>query len=214
MPERIEEKQMKIFLMIVLAQHAIISARAGYITFARGLTSVAAGQDHIGEGNVVKSEPGARFEAALGPYSYVRLRGAATILLESESLESPVVRLLEGAMIIDADDVDDDIPIRFIVDDLTFSVRKNGLYLVERNRVTVLEGELGIDDPSGSVQSNRLRQKWTLAVEGETPALRELTDVGEFEDVPLVEWSRQRSDQLEPRPTFPRRRGGGRRFRF
>ncbi len=205
---------MKILLIVLLAQHAIISARAGYITFARGLTSVVEGQDHIGEGNVVRSEPGSRFEAALGPDSYVRLRGSATIRLESESLESPVVRLLEGAMIIDADNIDENIPIRFLVDDLSFSVRKNGLYLVEKHRVTVLEGELGIDDRSGSISSNRLRQRWALLVEGEAPTLRELTDAGEFEEMPLVEWSRQRNEQLEPRPTFRRGREGRRRFVF
>lgn len=205
---------MKILLIVLLAQHAIISARAGYITFSRGLTSVIEGQDHIGEGNVIKTQPGARFEAALGPDSYVRLRGAAAIRLESESLENPVVRLIEGAMIIDADNVDDDLPIRFLVDDLSFSVRKNGLYLVERHRVTALEGELGIDDPSGSVPGNRLRHRWTLLMEGETPTLGELTGTGEFDDMPLIEWSRQRNEQLTPQPTFRRRRDGGRRFIF
>jgi len=205
---------MKVLLIILLAQHAIISARAGYITFARGLTSVVAGQDHIGEGNVIRSEPGARFEAALGPDSYVRTRGAATILLESESLENPTIRLLDGTMIIDADKVDDDLPIRILVDDLSFSVRKDGLYVFERHRITVLAGELEIDDSSGPVPSHRLRENWMLVAQGKSPTLMELDDTGEFDRMPLVEWSRQRNEQLEPRPTLRRRREGGRRFRF
>jgi hypothetical protein len=208
MLEELEEKGMKVLLTILLLQHAVISARAGYITLARGLTNIVAGQDHIGQGNEIRSEPGSRFEASLGPDSYLRLRGAARIVLESEALDNAAVRLIEGAMIVDARNVDGNMPIRIFLDDLVFAVHHDGLYLVEPDRVTVLDGELRVE--GDAAPTGRLRKQWSVERDGGTGPylMTQLSDTDEFENMALVRWSRQRAEQLEPRPTFRRRRGG------
>ena len=205
-------RPMKALLVILLVQHAVISARAGLITYVRNLT--VAVDEHIGEGNEVHGGPGSRFEAMLTPDSYVRMRGASAIALESETLDRTVIRVLSGTAIIDAGRVDRDIPIRVRLGELEFSIAKDGLYLFEEDRVVVLDGEMNVTPQHETMADGRLRKGWAVArSEADRSYVRIQLDTDEFDALPLVRWSRQRSAQLAPERTLRRDRPG-RRWRF
>ena len=151
---------MKMLLIILLVQHAVISARAGLVTYVNNMTLEI--DDHMGEGNEIHTGRGSRFEAMLGPDTYVRMRNRATIVLVSDALDNTVLRLVRGSTIVDAKKIDDDIPIRVLVGDLEFSIRKDGLYLFEDNRITVLDGELRLENSVKSSSTIRLRKHHRL----------------------------------------------------
>jgi hypothetical protein len=205
---------MKTLLIILLIQHAVISARAGLVTYVNSMTVLV--YDHMGEGKEIRSRLGSRFEAMLGPDSYVRTRNRAAIVLESEALDNTVLRLARGSAIVEAKKIDDDIPIRILVGDLEFSIREDGLYLFEENRITVLEGELGVDDSGGQSPTTRLRKDHRLVRSDGDGIFREerFDDTAGIASTPLVRWSRQRSERLTPDPVLIRSRGRERRFRF
>ena len=127
-----------------------------------------------------------------------------------------MLRLVRGSTIVDAKNIDHDIPIRILVGDLEFSIWKDGLYLFEENRITVLEGELRVEDSSTLRSTIRLRKNHRLVRSDTDGTFREerLVDSVQIESLPLVRWSLQRSDQLTPKPVFRPSRGRGRRYRF
>ena len=205
---------MKMLLIILLVQHAVISARAGLVTYVNNMTLEI--DDHMGEGNEIHTGRGSRFEAMLGPDTYVRMRNRATIVLVSDALDNTVLRLVRGSTIVDAKKIDDDIPIRVLVGDLEFSIRKDGLYLFEDNRITVLDGELRLENSVKSSSTIRLRKHHRLIRFDGNGTFREerLEDIADIERLPLVRWSLQRSVQLTPAHVFRRDWGRGIRYRF
>ena len=204
---------MKMLLVILLLQHAVISARGGLVTYVRNMTQLV--DTHMGEGNPIQSNRGSRFEAMLGPDTYVRIRDDTEIVLESEALDHVVLRVVEGTAIVSARNLDEDIPIRILMTDLEFTIGNDGVYLFEPDRITVLDGEMRVTDANGNFNDTRLRKDWTLVRQGaeETFAEARLEDADRIEALPLVRWDRQRTAQLTPEPIFRRVRPT-RRFRF
>lgn len=206
---------MQALLVILLLQHAVISARAGLITYAENMT---AGVDaHMETGRAIESGPGSRFEAMLGSDTYVRTRGRATIVLESEALDDVRLRVVEGMAAVSALNIDPEIPIRVLVGDVEYVIGRDGTYLFEDRRVVVLDGELEVRDPDGRFDGARLGKEWALIRRAPDGVLAEvrLDDPSQVENLPLVRWSRQRTARLTPDPVFRRGRPGvNRRFRF
>ncbi len=206
---------MQVLLAILLLQHAVISARAGLITYAENVT--AAVDAHMETGRTVESGPGSRFEAMLGSDTYVRTRGRAAIVLESEALDDTRLRVVEGMAIVDARNIDPEIPIRVLVGELEYAIGHDGLYLFEARRVVVLDGELEVRDPDGRFDGARLGADRALIRRPPDGVLDEvrLDEPDAIENLPLVRWSRQRTARLTPEPVFRRGRPGvNRRFRF
>ncbi len=200
-------------LVILLLQHAVISARGGLVTYVRNMTQRV--DMHMGEGNLIRSNPGSRFEAMLGTDTYVRIRDNAEIVLESEALDNVVLRVVQGSAIVTARNLDEEIPIRILMTDMEFVIGNDGVYLFEPDQITVLDGEMRVSDANGNFNDIRLRKDWTLLRPGpeETFAQARLEDADRIGALRLVRWDRQRTAQLTPEPVFRRIRPG-RRFRF
>jgi hypothetical protein len=207
-------RAMKLLLVILLLQHVVISARSGLVTYVRSMTVEV--DQHMEEGNEIRGGRGSRFEAMLGSDTYVRMRDSSAIVLDSEALDSTFLRLVEGSAVIDARKIDEDFPIRLLMGDFEFSIGHDGLYLFERDRVVVLEGEILVSDSEGNFRDTRLKEEWMLARQAPDSVFTalEIEDTAAVDRLPLVRWSRQRTNQLTPAPVFRRSRGTGRRFRF
>lgn len=206
---------MKMLLIILLAQHAVISARAGLITYVRNLT--VAVDTHIGEGNTVRGRLGSRFEAMLGPDAYLRMRDDAAVTMRSDALDNTVLEILDGAVIVEARKLYDDMSIEVVRDSAEFTIRKNGVYLFQPDRVTVLDGEMFVNDPAAGLEHHKLKKDSQLARQapGMPFAVVEAGNVEEIENMPLVVWSDRRSSSLDPQPALRRLRPDvSRRFRF
>lgn len=204
---------MKVLLIALLLQHAVISARAGLVTYVRNIAAQV--DEQMGQGVEIRGQRGSRFEAMLTPDTYVRMRNDSAIVLESEALDRIVLRRVSGAMIIDVKNIDGDIPIRVRTGDMEFSIGKDGVYLFEQDRASVLDGEMRFSDSTGNFDGERLKKEWTVGRSGPDQPLAkvQLEDLSDIRAMPLVRWSEQRTRQLTPEPTFIRNRNG-RRFRF
>ena len=183
------------------------------MTYVRNMTQRV--DSHMGEGNPIQSNRGSRFEAMLGTDTYVRIRDNARIVLESDALDNVVLRVVQGAAIVTARNLDEDIPIRILMTDMEFVIGNDGVYLFEPDQITVLDGEMRVSDANGNFTDTRLRKDWTLLRPGpeETFAQARLEDADRIDALPLVRWDRQRTAQLTPEPIFRRVRPT-RRFRF
>ena len=199
---------------VLLAQHVVISARAGLITYVGNMDLEI--DDHIGEGNEIRTGRRSRFEAMLGSDTYVRMRNGAAIVLENEALDNTALRLVRGSTIINARKVDSDFPIRVLIGDLEFSIQKDGLYLFDQSSVTVLDGELRVNSTQGHFSDTRLQKDRSLVQSEDSGLFQEerVEDTSDIDSLPLVRWSRQRTEQLTPDPVFRKGRRSGRRSRF
>jgi hypothetical protein len=202
-------------LLLALAQHAVISARAGMVTYTEGVVNVRAGEhavhaeinQHVGEGNALATGPSGRAEIMLTPDSYLRVLPYTGVRLESEQLDRIVLRLTAGAAIADIDGLDHDLPIRVHLNGIEIAIRKDGIYLFEPDRVAVIDGELAIGRPT-SGEEQRLRKGRSLVRMGDSfSEVPTGTDIGEHS---LVRWNEQRSDDLTPSRRGRQPRG----FRF
>jgi hypothetical protein len=191
----------KALLILLLLQHGVISAKSGLITFTDGRVNVR-GREHIGEGNDLTTRTNGRAEFLLNPDSYMRIMGDTRLILESESLDRISVRLIRGAAVIDADDVDDDMPIRVATGRLEILVVDDGLYLFDEERIYVLDGKLRIDGTD-----TEIKKDWLLIPENGDPD-GDGYDLVRFDDDPphpLLRWNERRAAAISRSLTRPNR---------
>ena len=186
---------MTALLILFLAQHAVISAKAGLATYTEGVVNVGV-NEHVGQGNMLETGPSGRAEIMLNPDSYLRVLPYTRVRLDSERLDRIELDLLDGTAIMDVDNIDDEMPIRIHLGGLEVAVLNDGVYLFETDSVSVLDGELRVGD-----EGTRLRKGWSLLRNDD--AFSEVRTEEAIEDHPLVRWNKARSEQLTPR--LPRR---------
>jgi hypothetical protein len=179
---------MPFILILLLAQHVVISARAGLVTYAEGVVSVPA-STHVGEGNILQTGPSGRAEVLLQADAYLRVRPYSGIRLVSESLDTVEVELTGGAALVEIREIEENFPITVRLAGLEVRLRREGVYLFEPERVAVLEGELDYG-------AERLGEGRSLVRSGETFA--QARNGEDLADHDLVEWSDRRSDTLSP----------------
>jgi hypothetical protein len=193
---------MKSLVIFMLVQAAVISAKAGLVTFSQGSVNVEA-SEHVGEGNDLRTGPESRAELLLNPDTYLRIGSEAIITLESESLDKISLRLVKGRAVVDSVRLDRKLPITIRLGAVDVSIAKDGLYVLEQERVFVLDGEMTV---LGTDQ--RLRKGWTLDLSEGAIAPFEVDDL---EDDPLLRWSERRARRLSVSPRRPVRSPAGRR---
>jgi len=180
-----------LILALALAQHAVISARAGFLTYSEGAVN-ALPAEHLGVDNTLATGPSGRVEMMLTPDSYVRLVPFSSLRLDAEELDRIEVVLIEGSAIFDIREIDSDFPIRVRRGDgMEISIGKRGVYLFEPDRVSVLDGELEINH-----DGERLKKGWSL-VEREGSIDREPSG-DDVENHIAVQWNDVRIEALKP----------------
>jgi hypothetical protein len=182
---------MTAILILLLAQHAVVSARAGLVTYTEGWVNVAV-DDLVGEGNSLTTGPSGRAEITLNPDSYLRILPYTGVVIESEEVGEIRFRLTGGSALAEIHSLDGDFPIRVGLEGLEVVIPKAGTYLFEPDRVVVLDGELQLPDPD-----SRIRKGRSLVRTGDTFSEVETPDG--IEDHALVEWNETRNRDLVPR---------------
>ena len=180
---------MKTLILLMLLQHAVISAKAGMVTLSRGWVNLDT-SGHIGEGNPLTTGSDSKVEILLRPDAYLRMLDDSEIVLECEDLYQLAVRLTKGDAIIDVTRIDKKMPIRVRVGNLETQIRKKGVYLLQSAGVSVLNGELRL----GPVV--KIKKGWMVS--GSSTDFRKVK-FDKAETHPLVEWNARRSKELNER---------------
>jgi len=180
---------MKTLILLMLLQHAVISAKAGMVTLSHGWVNLDT-NGHIGEGNPLTTGSDSKAETLLRPDSYLRMLDDSEIVLECEDLDQLAVRLTKGDAIIDVTRIDKKMPIRVRVGDLETQIRKKGVYLLQNDGVSVLNGELRLGP------GVKIKKGWKVS--GSNGDFRKMK-FEKAETHPLVEWNARRSKELNER---------------
>src|SRR5262249_35707507 len=98
-------------------------------------TTVPAGQP-IGTG------PGGTVEVLLNPGSYLRMGENTTVVLDRVELSNIAVHILEGSMVIEAKGFDKKLPLKVTSGKLKIDIIKDGIYLFNDGKVTVVDGKI------------------------------------------------------------------------
>jgi hypothetical protein len=180
---------MKTLILLLLVQHAVISAKAGMVTLSHGWVNLDA-RSHVGEGNPLTTGTDSKVEILLSPDSYLRMKGDSEIVLECEDLDQIAVRVTKGEAIIDVARIDRKMPISVRVGDLETHIRKSGIYLFQSDGVFVLKGELRV----GPVV--KVKKGWKIT--GSNRDFKK-TKMEKSAPHPLVEWNALRTREMNKR---------------
>jgi hypothetical protein len=188
---------MSVVLFALLLQHAVIPAKAGYITYFYGWTNVRL-EDSLREGQPVRTHARTRIEALLNARSYLRIDERTEVVIEDASLDHIVIRLNSGSIVVEAEDVGRKMPITILSEDLEFRIMKSGLYRFSDGTANVLDGKLDVPALREVISKGR-KVTWFESTVQSMP-------IEKWESHPLERWSRSRTAEIysnsePPRPT-------------
>jgi hypothetical protein len=169
-----------------LVMQFIISAKAGLVNAAEGVTNVRV-QQQVPTGALIQTGSTGRIEVLLNPGSFFRLGENAEALLDSVELTNIAVRILSGSAIIEATTIDKDNPIRVTEEQLTVLIVAAGLYQFSNNTASVTDGELQTADGGISIKKGS-----QITAQGDQYSQATIP----LQVTSLDLWSRQRSEQI------------------
>ena len=137
-------------LVFVLMQY-IVSAKAGLVNYIDGQANVHL-REQVAASTPIQTVAQSHVELLLNPGSYLRLGENSAVVLDSIELTNIAVRLVDGAAIIEAADIDKQAPIHVTTGNLRVLIVSPGLYRFSGGTVLVLDGKLRIADSSMTVK--------------------------------------------------------------
>jgi hypothetical protein len=143
-----------IALIFVLMQY-MISAKAGLVNFVDGQTNVRV-HEQIMAGAPIETGPSGHVELLLNPGSFLRIGEHSKVVLDSVELTNMAVRIVDGAAIIEAAEIDRQSPIRVTTGNLHVLVVSRGTYRFSDGTALVLDGKLRTADGSTTVKKGNL----------------------------------------------------------
>ncbi|MBI4474061.1 MAG: hypothetical protein HY646_15435 [Acidobacteria bacterium] len=178
---------MNTLLLLILLQHPILAAKAGYLTYLNGMTSVKL-DEFIRPGELVRTFKHTKIEAMLNPGSYLRVDESTEFVLESAALDRIAIRLKKGSIVIEAADVTQKNAITVRSEDLEFRIVKPGFYRFSEGSASVHEGKLLVP-----MRDNVVEKGWKL-IWLDSAVEKKLIE--KWESHPLEGWSQYRSAQI------------------
>ena len=139
-----------VVLIFVLMQY-IVSAKAGLVNYIDGQANVHL-REQVAPSTLIQTGAQSHVELLLNPGSYLRLGENSAVVLDSIELTTIAVRLVDGAAIIEAADVDKHAPIHVTTGNLRVLIVSPGLYRFSGGTALVLDGKLRIADSSMTVK--------------------------------------------------------------
>src|SRR5207253_7461699 len=94
---------------VFLLMQYMVSAKAGLVNYVDGQANVRV-HDQIVAGAPVETGPQSHVELLLNPGSFLRIGENSTVVLDSVELSKIAVRIVQGAVLIEAGDIDKQIP--------------------------------------------------------------------------------------------------------
>ena len=136
---------------VFLLMQYIVSAKAGLVNYVDGQANVRV-HDQIVAGAPVETGPQSHVELLLNPGSFLRIGENSTVVLDSVELSKIAVRIVQGAVLIEAGDIDKQIPIRVTTGHLQALIVSSGTYRFSDGTALVLDGKLRTADNSTTVK--------------------------------------------------------------
>ena len=137
--------------VIFLLMQYMVSAKAGLVNYVDGQVNVRL-HEQITAGAPIETGLQSHVELLLNPGSFLRIGEDSQVVLDSVELSNIAVRIVKGAALIEASDIDKQIPIRVTTGNLQVLIVSPGTYRFSDGTALVLEGKLRTADKSTSIK--------------------------------------------------------------
>ena len=137
-------------LVFTLMQY-MISAKAGLVNYVDGQANVHL-HEQVTAGAAIETGPQGHVELLLSPGSFLRIGERSKVVLDSVELSNITVRIMEGAALIEAADIDKQTPIHVTSGNLRTLIIASGVYRFSDSTALVLDGRLRLADKSKTVK--------------------------------------------------------------
>ena len=124
--------------------------RAGFVNAVDGQANVRLHQQ-VQVGKPVQTGPGSHVELLLAPGSFLRLDENSTVVIESNTLNETIVRVVSGTALLESDVVDVRLRTNVVVGPRKARIGSVGLYRFTADAALVLDGALQIDLETGGL---------------------------------------------------------------
>ena len=137
--------------VIFLLMQYMVSAKAGLVNYVDSQVNVRL-HEQITAGAPIETGLQSHVELLLNPGSFLRIGEDSQVVLDSVELSNIAVRIVKGAALIEASDIDKQIPIRVTTGNLQVLIVSPGTYRFSDGTALVLEGKLRTADKSTSIK--------------------------------------------------------------
>jgi len=138
--------------VIFFLMQYMVSAKAGLVNYVDGQVNVRL-HEQITAGTPIETGLQSHVELLLNPGSFLRIGEDSQVVLDSVELSNIAVRIVKGAALIEASDIDKQIPIRVTTGNLQVLIVSSGAYRFSDGTALVLEGRLRTADKSRTTRS-------------------------------------------------------------
>src|SRR5437867_3212568 len=140
--------------VIFFLMQYMVSAKAGLVNYVDGQVNVRL-HEQITAGTPIETGLQSHVELLLNPGSFLRIGEDSQVVLDSVELSNIAVRIVKGAALIEASDIDKQIPIRVTTGNLQVLIVSSGAYRFSDGTALVLEGRLRTADKSRTIKKGR-----------------------------------------------------------
>ena len=137
--------------VIFFLMQYMVSARAGLVNYVDGQVNVRL-HEQVTAGAPIETGLQSHVELLLNPGSFLRIGEDSQVVLDSVELSNIAVRIVKGAALIEASDIDKQIPIRVTTGNLQVLIVSSGMYRFSDGTALVLDGRLRTADKSTTVK--------------------------------------------------------------
>ncbi len=140
--------------VIFFLMQYMVSAKAGLVNYVDGQVNVRV-HEQITAGAPIETGLQSHVELLLNPGSFLRIGDDSQVVLDSVELSNIAVRIVKGAALIEASDIDKQFPIRVTTGNLQVLIVSPGTYRFSDGTALVLEGKLRTADNSTTIKRGR-----------------------------------------------------------
>src|SRR5215467_2048826 len=134
-----------LILMLMLQLPAttqfLVSTKAGLVNYVQGAATVKAATA-VPAGQIIQTGAGGAVEILLNPGSYLRMGENSRVVLDRVELYDIAARILEGSMIVEANEFSKELPLQITSGVLKMEIIKDGIYLFADGKVVVVDGKI------------------------------------------------------------------------
>jgi hypothetical protein len=128
-------------LALIAMLQLVISTKAGLVNHVQGVANVSR-MTQVPAGIPIRTALNGYAEVLLTPGVFLRLDENSEVVLDRVEIADCAVRVIRGAAVVEAIEINKDYPIEVTTGDLTAKVFQKGIYRFEDGKATVIEGKL------------------------------------------------------------------------
>jgi hypothetical protein len=119
----------------------IVSTKAGVVNHVQGSTTVKAATV-VKAGTPIGTGPDGLVEILLNPGSYLRIGANSQVILDKVELDDMAIHVAQGSALVEAKGFRNDLPLTVTTGNLKMEIIKDGIYLFDDGKVTIVEGKI------------------------------------------------------------------------